>query len=900
MSAIFSEAADVCWSGFLSGIDAGKARDAAAKGDPSLGASLKTVLAETLRADLAGGAPAQIAAERRAAAVDFALERLSMSMSSVHEPLAIVGVGGYGRGLLAPYSDVDLLFLSRREMDDGVRESIASILYPLWDAGLIVGHAGHSVRGAVSAAKSDITTCTSYLDARFISGDEDIYRIFSDDYDVYRRRSGGRFTRAKLAELKARRQSAQSVAHDLEPDLKEGRGGLRDLDALGWIYRYLTGADAWRGDGLVDVIGAEEVRRLRRARLHLWAVRTHLHDLSARADDQVTFDLQPELAERLGYADRRRASGAERLMKHLRLNAITVTRLTRIALARLEERTAALSHWRPRATPKALTADEAPGRPNVRLRTGRLDFTSATAARNAPIDLFRIFRAKSKRPDLELHPDALELIAAETRRLPQEVRGDRGIRDVFLATLEAARRPLPVLRSMSECGLLGRYLPTLGRVTGQVEYGLYRRYSIEETIIRSLDAYARLRFRDLGEAHPIAAGILRRKARRRAVLVTILLQETSWAVSDRAPETVERSARRIARRFLEDERAVADVAWCAARPDRLIEVAERRNISEAETILDFAADVGTVARLETLLALTVCRHLVVSEDRWNPWTRRQVGALYFGARAALAGGGPALAAFQREEEAALSAALGDAPGMGRERNPEALAARFAREGALRLPSQLIIRGVAAAAAAQDAPDGISVDVANADAGIEAVIAAPDRPGLLGDLAGAAASAGANVRLLHAMLMDGRALDFFVFAPVDDATGLREAEFLTGLRNALLIAAAGTAGKGLKAPPPRIGDRRALFQVRPDVRIDADALDDQTLIEAEGRDRPGLLRDVAHALTEEGAAIRSAHIATYGAKACDAFYVTPVGGASFTSDALAAIERRLLATLKGAP
>ncbi len=888
------------WGAFIDQLGLHQGLNGGSRPDPSLGARLKDALAASLRMDLDSGASGWRAADARAAAVDFAIGRLTAAASPDARDLAVIAVGGYGRGLLAPYSDIDVLFLLPREAGDDALRAIEGVLYPLWDAGLTVGHAAHDLRGAATALKVDVTTCTSYLDARLVAGDKTLFRQFQTNFDVHRRRTAGRFTKAKLEELKRRRETAQSVVYDLEPDLKEGRGGLRDLDALGWIYRYLTGDDPWRPDGSLDVLLPDEADRLRRARQHLWSVRTHLQDLAGRADDQATFEFQPRLAERLGYADRRRASAAERLMKHLRLNALTVTRLSRIAFARLEERTAALSHWRPRATPKPLTSDEAEGRPNVRLRTGRLDFTSATAARHSPIDLFRIFRAKAKRPELELHPDALELIGAVARTLPQECRDDVAICDIFLATLETAKRPLSILRNMSESGLLGHYLPTLRRVTGQVEYGLYRRYSIEETIFRSLDAYARLRFRDLGDAHPIAAGLLRRKARRRAALVSILLQETEWAVADRTTENVERAARRIARRFIVDERTVADVAWCAARPDQLIDVAERRNIGAAETILDFAADVGSVSRLETLLILTVCRHIAVSENRWNAWTRRQVGALYFGTRAALAGGAPALAAFRSEEEAALAAAFEaadlEAPGQ----NAAARAARFAQEGALRLPPQLLVRGLRTLAAASGRPDGIDVDIAEAEAGYEAVVAAPDRPGLLADLAAAAAAAGASVRLLHAMLADGRALDFFVFAPIKDGVAQRETEFLTGLSERLRAGAAGRLdAEG--APRPLLGDRRGLFRVAAKVRVDAEAIAGQTLIEVEGRDRPGLLKDLARALTEDGVAIRSAHIATYGAKACDAFYVGPADGTGgFTRKKLTAIEARLVAALEAAP
>ncbi|MBI1393528.1 MAG: ACT domain-containing protein [Alphaproteobacteria bacterium] len=875
-------------AGDATGADLPRARADAAR-------ALKAALTAELKADFDAGVPGDVVAARRAAAVDEALRQLLQGRDDV----AVTGVGGYGRGLLAPFSDVDLLFLTRDD-PKAARSAVETTLYVLWDAGLVVGNAAHDVAGAVAACKADVTTCTSYLDARLVAGDPRLHAAFSERYDAYRRRSAKRFTKEKLAEFRERRRDYDRAGRHLEPNLKEMRGGLRDIDTVGWIYRYLTGVDPWSADGLEDLVDAEEADRLKKARSHLWSVRGHLHDIVGRADDQVTFDLQPLLASRLGYADRRRAAAAERLMKHLRLNALTAARLVRVCLARLEERTAELAHWRPRGTPQPLRTDEMPGRVNVTMRTNRLDFLNKAEARRTPADLFRIFRARAKRPDLGLHPDAIELIASSARRLTDDVRGDAEIAELFLAMIERAREPLTVLQDMSECGLLGAYLPSLRRVTGQVEYGLYRRYSIEETIFRSIDAYAGLRYRDLAESHPIAASLLKRKARRRAALVAILLQETSWAVADRSTEHVERAARRIARRFLSDERQVADVAWCAARPDRLIVAAERRNIGADETILDFAADVGSVARLETLLVLTVCRHLVVSENRWNAWTRRQVGAMFFGARAALAGGAPALAAFRREEEAALVAALREAAPFWSAKEAQAYAARLVEVGASRLPARLLAQGASLLHGARNARPPVAVDVRAAADGFEAVVTAPDRTGLLADLAAGAGEAGVAVRLVHAMSLDGQALDFFVLSTPGAAAGAggeTDRSVVAARIEAAFRSRAANAERRAPRTAQRIGDRRALFDVTPKVEIDADAAPGRLLVEIEGRDRPGLLHDLAAAIADAGGSIGSAHIATYGERAVDVFYVTPIGEAErFREDVLQDIERRLMAVL----
>ncbi|MEM1396646.1 MAG: nucleotidyltransferase domain-containing protein, partial [Pseudomonadota bacterium] len=711
-------------------------RVASADGD-GVAQLIAAALKADLDQDILDKRPGHDIAERRSGALDHVIETLTYDKANI----AIAAVGGYGRGRLAPYSDVDLLILTKKGQDPETLP-IDQILYPLWDAGLTVGSAVHTPSSAISRCRENIITCTAYLESQLVAGDDVIYREFLARFDQYRRRSTKRFCRAKMSEFDKRRSLHGTAASRLEPDLKEGRGGLRDLDTVGWIYRYLYGRDAFDTDELSPYLSTEESVVLRRARDRLWGIRVYLHYLRGRQDDRVSFEVQPELADALGYADRRKASAAERLMKRLRINTNDVNRLSRILLSKFEERTADLSFWVPKATPTSIQRDEYGPRVNVTIRSNRLDFLNRSTAKETPSDLFRIFRAQAKRKGLDLHPEALQLISSQARSLPATVAQDPALAAVTLSMLENARSPLPVLYDMSETGLLGKQMPFLRRITGNVEYGLYRRFSTEETIFHSLDAFSEIRYGDLGEDHPITASLLKRKSRRRATLLAILLQELSWVVGSE-PAIIEKEANQIAKRFGLNDMEAADAAWCAARPDLLMDVAERQNIGVDETLYDFGRTVGTISRLETLLALTVTRHLAISDRRWNAWTRRQTGILYYGARAAIAGGRDGVRAFQREERMALTAALRNAVPEWSAEIASDYSMKLASSGAARLPPELLVRGAKAfrAATTRDSSrsgeqSNIAIDVSLFDEGGDAVVCVPDRRRLLCDLCAA--------------------------------------------------------------------------------------------------------------------------------------------------------------------
>lgn len=867
-----------------------------------VGVELKNALADARRGLLAQYSRGEVIVARLSAIMDDAIETIARPAIAAlpnKAKVAIVATGGYGRGQLAPLSDVDLLILHSGIGDDALKSITNAVLYPLWDAGLVVGQGVHTPASAANLAGREMTVMTAYLDARLIAGDAGLFRDFQSKFDLLRWRTKSKFVKVKRIEQEARHDRSNQSRYLSEPDVKEGKGGLRDIHVIGWIYRALYGRSLSEAPKRNSIFRPEDAESLRKAERFLLSLRAHLHDLRGRADERLTFDIQPALAERLGYADRADMSAAERMMKHYFVTAVEIGRLTRIFWARLEEENAKLLERAPAPLPKALSSDEAGGKINLRLKNGRLDFASAGAARKNPGDLFRYFRAFAKRPDIDFHPDALDLIAKNAVSVTSDARRDPSIAKIFMATISTAKDPVKLLRVMSETGLLGKYVPAIGQITGRVEYGLYQRYSMDEHTFQSVGVLARIKSRALKSEHPIATAILEETDRPAPFFIAVLLHQARWSMKEQSAEEARALIARIARRLGESEESAADIGWCAARPLSMVGVAHRRNLGQARAITEFASEVGSLARLRMLLVLTVCYLRTVSEDAWDDWTRRQIAALYYGAQAWLTGGEKSLEQWMSgraaETRKQVAATLGGWPKAER----AAFLARLSDATLALIDPDTFSRVAALARGAESC--GVAASIRNDH--VEAIVYAEDRPGLLADLAGAIAAVGGNVRNVHALTLDdGKIIDVFAVQPQEQQVGEALAAFVRALHGALLAAARERPAEPL-ALSPRIGDRRAIFSVPPSVRIAGAAADDAVLVETEGRDRPGLLYSLASALADLGVQIRSAHIATYGERAIDAFYLqTPDGRKISDPRLLQTIEKRLAGVLaeSGAP
>ncbi len=757
------------------------------------------------------------------------------------ERLSLIAVGGYGRGVLAPYSDLDLLFLRPWKSSPRTEQVIEFMLHILWDLGLKVGQSARSIDEGLSLAKSDMTIRTTLLEARYLAGDAALAEEFEQKFQALVARADPRaFIAAKLEERDVRHQKTGAVRYRVEPNVKDGKGGLRDLNTLFWIARSLAPESPLGARVLDDLLTARERRTFEEAFDFLWRTRAHLHRVAGRAEEKLTFDLQPEVARRMGWHGRGDEPAVERFMRRYFLNARDVGALTRAMSAKLEarhqKRTMSLSRLIPGRRRNL-------GVEGFVEEAGRLSVMGADVFAQAPEKLLFLFRVADQH-DLDLHPDAFSAVTRSLSLVTPSLRRDPEATRAFLDILAQGQRPYRVLTLMNETGLLGRFLPEWGRIVGQTQFNMYHAYTVDEHTLQAIGIINDIWRGKLKADHPTATEIVHRIDDFEALMLAMLLHDVGKGGDRGQLEDGAIAARRACDRLGLDPRRTEFVVWLVLNHLALSDYAQKRDVSDPATVRAFADLVGDPERLRTLLVLTVADIRAVGPGVWNGWKGQLIRELYQRTEGVFRG-----------ETVCGSDPLDDHP---------ALVARARDQGAA-------VEVLTASAGPQTA----SADVS---AATRVAVAARDRSGLFVDLARALAEAGADVVGARvATAPDGTALDVFQLQDGAGAPyGQAEPRRLTRLIAALEAAGRGK-GTTSSLPTPAPNPRRAAFDVRPTVIIDLDQTPGAAVVEVSGADRPGLLADLARTLADHRLSIRSAHIAGFGERAVDSFYVTDAKG-----------------------
>jgi [protein-PII] uridylyltransferase len=830
--------------------------------------------------------------------LDFAHARVfKMANPTAGERLAVAAVGGYGRGELAPYSDVDLLFLYPYKRTPHVEQMIEFSLYRLWDLGLKVGQATRSVDECLRLARTDLQICTSLLEARFLWGDRTVFDDFAARFEAEVVEGRGRvFVEAKLAERDTRHQRTGDSRYLLEPNIKDGKGGLRDLQTLFWLGRFLYRIEDPSELVSHGVLNQATLRHFEKAQRFLWTVRCHLHYLAGRPEERLTFDLQPEVARRMGYRERRGSSSVERFMKHYYLVAKEVGALTRIFCAALEEQ-----H---RRRPLGL-ARFGFGRRRVDgmlIQSGRIIPATPDLFEREPAAMLRLFHLAQER-ELDIHPEAWRAVTHSLRRVDAELRDDPAANELFLKMLTSRRDPATTLRRMNEVGLLGRFLPEFGRVVAQMEHSLYHVYTIDEHTIRAIGVLHQIETGQLEAELPLATGLMPKVLSRTELYVAVLFHDLGKGRVGDHSEIGARMVQRTGPRLGLSDEQIETVSWLVRHHLLLSRVAFKRDIDDPKTVSDVADTIQSPERLRLLLVLTAADIRAVGPNVWNGWKGQLLRALYHETDAALVGGDASGRRRERVEAAkeALAEALADWPAAERER----FLTRHDPRYWLGFDLETLLRHAKLVRKAEAERSTLTVDfrVDQFRARTEVVLFAPDHPGLFMKVAGALALSGASI--VDARIFtttDGMALDSFGIQNVEDRGAVADPARLERIRRNIERSLAGEIALDQALAGRRsLPERADVFEVEPRVLIDNGASRTHTVLELNGRDRPGLLYDVAKTLKDLGMGISSAHISTYGERVVDVFYVKDVFGLKITQPPkIRHIQRRLTAALAAGP
>jgi [protein-PII] uridylyltransferase len=845
---------------------------------------------------------AQVADEVIAALFDYTATHVFRARNPTEgERFAIVAVGGYGRQQLAPSSDIDLLFLRDYKQTPWIESVTEYMLYMLWDMSLKVGHSSRTVEECLKLAREDHTIQTALLEVRLIAGDADLFDLFQTRFRKEVLDGGYReFVAAKLKDRDARHTRAGTSRYMVEPNLKEGKGGLRDLHTLFWILRHKFGFVSLLDYVKNGVFTREEVALFLRASDFLWRVRCHLHFVTGRAEERLTFDVQPELAQRMGYGGRGQQPAVERFMKRYFLAAKDVGSLTRILAAKLEAEQAkrpplGLQRFFPQLA-RPITFDA----PGFKLEAGRLALQKPEVLDDDPTNLLRLFHVADVR-DLDMHPTALTEVTRRLRQITPALRRDPVAQTLFLEIASSPRNAARTLTLMNEAGVLGRFLPEFGRVVAQMQFNMYHHFTVDEHTLRAVEVIGEIEKGRFHLEHPLSTAIFPKIINRRALYLAMLLHDTGKGLGDQQEEGG-RTAIGACRRLGLGEEETTLVGWLVRHHLMMSDVAQKRDLSDPRTIIDFADRVGTVERLRLLLVLTVADIRAVGPGVWNGWKGhllrdlyRLTEAIFHGGRTDEASVRERLAVQARETKHNLIEAL----------KPDAKLSHWldSLEDAywLNFEPEALAWHAEIAAAALWGEEGAHVAArARQDRGVcELLVIAPDRVGLFADLAGALAAGGADISdaRVHTT-RDGRVFDMF---SVLDASG---AAFGHEDEDALyrLLQRVRAAADGAPAAPASTrhsgAKRAAAFAIEPWVRFDNDLSQSSTVIEVSGRDRPGLLARLARVLADADVAIVSAHIDSYGERAADVFYVTERDGEQLThARRIATLRSELLEALR---
>jgi len=809
------------------------------------------------------------------------------------EHMAVVAVGGYGRGELAPHSDIDLLFLRPYKATPYTEQVVEYLLYTLWDLGLKVGHATRTVDESIRLARGDLTIRTALLEARYLWGDQKLHWELRQRFEAeFLKGSAAEFVEAKLAERDQRHARLGDSRYQVEPNIKESKGGLRDLQTLYWIAKYIYRIDDVARLVELGVLSARESQRFARAANFLWTVRCHLHFLAGRAEDRLTFDYQSEIGRRMGYTDHAGARGVERFMKHYFLVAKDVGDLTRIFCAVLEveqQRKPKFSLRRLGFFKKQIDGFAIEG--------GRLDVASDDAFTDDPLNLIRLFLV-ADRHELDIHPRALRLVTQSLKLIDGKLRGDLEANRLFMEILTSRKDPATALRRMNEAGVFGRFVPDFGRVVAQMQYDMYHSYTVDEHTIIAIGILHDIEAGLLKDELPLASEIAPTVISRQALYLAVLLHDIAKGRGGDHSVLGAEVALRLGPRVGLSEEETETVIWLVRWHLLMSNTAFKRDIDDPQTIRDFAEKVQSPERLKLLLILTVADIRAVGPKTWNGWKGTLLRELYYRAIEVVSGGLVASPLDQRiraaqEQTREKVAELSDAdfeafrartyPSYWLTFEPETLArhARLTRE-----------------AEASQAPLVVATRVEPQNAVTEITLYTADHPGLFSRIAGALALANANVVDAKILTMaNGMALDTFW---VQDADGgaFDRPDKLAKLAVVFehVLSGERKPHRELAAPPPYPTRARA-FAVPPRVLIDNHASATHTVIEVNGRDRPGILFELTRALTQLNLQINSAKISTYGEKVVDVFYVKDLFGHKVEHEQkLKDIRERLIAVL----
>lgn len=754
------------------------------------------------------------------AAMDDFLAALAGSTFDKPDKSSILALGGYGRKELCPYSDIDLLFLVEDDLNDQERKNIERFLYTLWDSGIKIGHAVRSVRECLDVSRDDPKALSNLLDARIIWGDSAFFTHMMDTVkDSWAEKALHGFTQAKLEERDQRHRRLGDTRYVLEPNIKEGMGGLRDFQTLFWITQVLYEVKTPAGLAKLGILTDNEKSKFRRAHDFLLTVRCHLHDLAGRVEERLHFDVQPALAERLGYTNKNNAKAVERFMKHYFRVTRDIGDLTRIVCSAIDESTHK-THTKPLDTYAGFE-----------ITNERLNFEEALDLKTNPLEIIRFFRIAQK-TGLDMHPAALRRISKNTALIDDEFCRNKEANVLFLQILCDRNDAYVILKRMNEAGVLERFIPEFRRAIALMQFDRYHMFTVDEHTLNAIHIAHHLKNGTLKDQSELGSALIHTIKHRRVLFVALLLHDLCKGRGGSHEQLGAELALKLCPRLGLDDTETRLCSWLIFDHLFMSHTAFKRDLNDDKTINDFLFRVHDTERLNLLCVFTIIDIMAVGTGRYSAWKDGLLQNLYYKAENVLHG------------------------------NPTPIAPSAVHAGDFIPPEQI---------------PAIAIEHDRNNDATTISVTAPDSSGLFAKLAGVLSADRINILEARLHTLAGNfAHDVFT---VQNASGKPlsqrrykqiHANILKALDEdinsaAMIRRAAGSPTK-----------KDMVFDIPYGVILHGKASRKDIVIEVYGRDRPGLLYDLACLFRDHGFDIQSAKINTYGLKANDVFYLHKTG------------------------
>jgi len=569
---------------------------------------------------------ADILVRQRSTLIDRVLRALWAFREVTSDGIALLAVGGYGRGELHPHSDIDLLLLARDE--DAINNNAAELqdfIALLWDIKLDIGHSVRTLDECVTEASGDLTIITNMLESRTLAGDPSLFDELKARVTPENLWPAKRFFDAKWEELTQRHEKHNSADYNLEPNVKNSPGALRDIQTISWvaIRHFGTGTlQALEDNGFLTEF---EHRRLERTVSFLWQVRYALHMLAGREEDRLLFDLQTQVAEVLGYKDSGRQLGVERFMSQFYRHQLSTMELSDMLLMHFNE------DYMKCDSNTVVAVNE-----HFVLCDGYLQLTTPDLFEREPIWLIQVFTMLAQQMDSKgMHSSTIRALRDSRELIDEDYRRNPENNAAFMALMRGKTRVVRELSRMMRYGILGRYIPAFGRVVGMMEYDLLHKYTVDEHTFRMIRLLRHFRFGDVRERFPIASRLIHKVPKKEVLYLAALLHDLGK--SREGDHTV--NGGEIAEDFcIQHGLKPADthmVVWLVSNHLLMSNASQRLDLSNPDDIHQFAVEIGDQYHLDMLFLISVSDTHSTNPDLWTPWRAEQMRELYRNTQAAL-------------------------------------------------------------------------------------------------------------------------------------------------------------------------------------------------------------------------------------------------------------------------